>query len=306
MDLDTRCASYHVGTGGTGTSDELVEFGRPGSGRVAGRYIRVARVRRAMTDTRKIAITGAAGNVGRVLRSGFDDHEVTALTHREHDDVESVVVDITDRGAFADALEGQDVLIHLAGNPSPEAEWDEVVEPNIEGTYNAYEAALANGLDRVVFASTNHVLNMYNRDDPAETEAMTTGYARTVDPDDPPRPDSYYGISKVAGEATGSYYADRHGVEVVNARIGWLLDRDELAETQDADEGSARFARAMWLSPRDCLAAMEAAATADLPENPLTVHVTSANGDRYMALTHTLRTIGYRPRDDADEALDRL
>lgn len=54
---------------------------------------------------------------------------------------------------------------------------------------------------------------------------MTDGF-RTVDPDDPPNSDSYYGISKVTGEAIGAYYANRHDLEVVNVRIGWLMDED--------------------------------------------------------------------------------
>ena len=70
-------------------------------------------------------------------------------------------------------MEGHDILIHLAANPSQSAEWDSVVGPNIEGTYNAYEAAVRNDLDRVVFASTNHVVNMHAVDDPDDPDVDT-------------------------------------------------------------------------------------------------------------------------------------
>lgn len=255
----------------------------------------------------RIAITGAAGNVGRVLLEGFDDHDVTPLTFQEVDDMDSVVCDITDRDAFTDALAGQDVLIHLAGNSSPYADWDDLWEPNINGTYNAYHAAVENDLDRVVFASSNHAVNMDDIDVPSEPETMTPD-APTVHHDTPPRPDSYYGVTKVACEALGNYYAKSRGIETVNVRIGWLMTPDQLEDTQDDPDSSypedaMRFARAMWLSHRDCRHIMQRAATAEVPETPLTVHAVSRNDDRYLSLTHTQRVLGYRPRDNSAEVL---
>ncbi|WP_137283429.1 NAD-dependent epimerase/dehydratase family protein [Halorussus salinisoli] len=256
-----------------------------------------------------VAITGAAGNVGRQALLALCGHEVTPITHHEHDELEGPTLDVTDRDAFADALVGQDVLVHLAGNPSPDAEWEGVFEPNVGGTYNAYEAARANGVDRVVFASSNHAVQMHNVADPAEPESMRED-AETVRPDDPTRPDSYYGVSKVAAEAIGDFYADCHGIEVVNLRIGWLMDEDELRETQDdaggdgTGEARARFARAMWLSPGDCREAIESAVEADLPESSVTAHAVSRNDDRYLSLTETTRKLGYRPRDDSAEVLE--
>lgn len=256
----------------------------------------------------RIAITGAAGNVGRVLLDGFDDHDVTPLTFEEEADLDSIVCDITDREAFVDALDGQDVLIHLAGNPSPYAEWDDVKEPNIDGVYNAYHAAIENDLDRVVFASSNHAVNMDDTSDTAEPETMAAD-APTVYPATAGRPDSYYGVSKVAGEALGDYFSKRHDIEAVSLRIGWLMNRDQLEDSQDtADsdypEDAARFGRAMWLSHRDCRNAFECAATAEIPDEPVVVHGISRNDDRYLSLTETQRTIGYQPRDNASEALD--
>ncbi|HET7323782.1 MAG TPA: NAD(P)-dependent oxidoreductase [Halococcus sp.] len=256
-----------------------------------------------------IAITGAEGNVGRVLASGFSDHEVTPITYREQEDMDSIVCDVTDREAFANALSGQDVLVHLAGNASPYADWDDLKEPNLDGVYNAYEAAVENDLSRVVFASSNHAVNMSDITVSNEPETMRED-APAVYPATVPRPDSYYGITKVAGEAFGSYYAKSHDIESVNVRIGWLMTRDELEGTQENPnsqypEDAARFARAMWLSPRDCRHVMQRAATAEISENPLTVHAVSRNDERYLSLTHTQRTLGYRPRDNSTEALEK-
>ncbi|MFC4549937.1 MULTISPECIES: NAD-dependent epimerase/dehydratase family protein [Halorussus] len=252
----------------------------------------------------RVAVTGAAGNVGRQVLAALEgDHEVTPVTHREREELPGPTLDVTDRETFSDALEGQDVLVHLAGNPSPDADWEGVFETNIGGTYNAYEVARERGLDRVVFASSNHAVQLHNVADPAEPESLRED-ARTVSPDDPTKPDSYYGVSKVAGEALGQLYAERHDIEAVNLRIGWLMDEDELRETQDGDEARARFARAMWLSPRDCREVVRRCVEADLPDSSVVAHGISRNDDRYMSLTETMRAVGYRPRDDSAEVLE--
>jgi L-arabinose 1-dehydrogenase [NAD(P)+] len=247
----------------------------------------------------KVAITGAGGTVGREAVEALSEHEVTPVTHNE-----SEVADVTDLDRVVEVLSGRDAVVHLAANPSPEADWDEVREVNVDGAYNVYEAAVENELDRVVFASTNHVSHMYNAASPEEPESLVEN-PDVIDPDDPPRPDSYYGVSKVAGEALGSYYADRHGLEVVNLRIGWLMDESDLEGTQDGPEEHARFARAMWLSERDCRNAIRGATTTPFPEGPVTANVVSANDDRYLSLTGAIRGIGYRPRDNSAEVLSR-
>ncbi|WP_266075544.1 NAD-dependent epimerase/dehydratase family protein [Haladaptatus caseinilyticus] len=252
----------------------------------------------------RIAVTGAAGNVGRETLAALEEYDVTPITHSEHDDLDSEVCDVTEADALSEILAGHDVVVHLAANPSPEAGWRSTVDVNIEGTRNVFEAAREHDIDRVVFASSNHAVGMYNADDPSETETMVTGRAHPVYPDDPPRPDSYYGVSKVTGEALGTYFADRHGIEVVNLRIGWLISEDELRDTQTESDEHARFSRAMWLSPRDCRNVMYAAATALLPEPTVTAHATSRNDDRFLSLLETERTLGYRPRDNASEVLD--
>lgn len=252
-----------------------------------------------------VAITGAAGNVGRVVQDAFDDP--TLFTHGEEPDMESTPLDVTDRERFVETLDGADVLVHLAGESSPYAAWDDVRTLNVDGTYNAYHAAVENDLDRVVYASSNHAVNGGGLVDPSDPETMRAD-AEVIDHDDRPLPDSFYGVSKVASEALGDYFALREGLEVVNLRIGWLMSESDLVETvRDPDgdhpEAATRFARAMWLSERDCRAVVRAAATSDLPENPLVAHGISNNADRLLSLTHTLRSLGYRPADDAAEVL---
>lgn len=258
----------------------------------------------------RIAVTGASGNVGREVIEAFDDtpHELTLLTRTEQDDMDSIPVDVTNRDAFVDALSDEDVLIHLAANPSPYAEWDDLTPVNIQGTYNAYTAAIENGLDRVVYASSNHAINGRETVAPDEPETMYED-APALQHDAPPHPDSWYGVTKVSSEAIGNRFAYQHDIETVNLRIGWLMSRDELRDSQenpetDYPEANARFARAMWLSKPDCHRALRAASLSELKENPVAVHAISRNDDRCLSLTHTLQSIDYKPRDNSAEVLD--
>ncbi len=61
-----------------------------------------------------------------------------------------------------------------------------------------------------MFASSNHAIGFRKR-------------TERIDADDPVRPDSLYGVSKVFGEAMSRFYFDRYGIESVCLRIGSSL-----------------------------------------------------------------------------------
>ncbi|WP_372480922.1 NAD-dependent epimerase/dehydratase family protein (plasmid) [Halomicrobium sp. HM KBTZ05] len=252
----------------------------------------------------QIAITGGAGRVGRVVAEAFDAAERTLLTHGEHDDLDGELLDATDRAAFEEAITGSDVLVHLAWSPADRDAWDEGDEANVRMADNALAAALACDLDRVVVASSAHAFGMYNRDDPTEFEATVERPSTTIRPETPPRPDSYYGVAKVAIEGLCRFYADRYDLAVVVVRVGWLMDETELRATADDAEARHRFARAMWLSPRDCRALFRAAAEHSIERSPVVAHGISRNADRTLSLTETMQRLDYRPRDDAAAVLD--
>ena len=164
----------------------------------------------------------------------------------------------------------------MAGDPSPRASWESVRERNIVGTYNVFEAARQAGVRKIVFASTNHVMGMYDRDQQWPIYAAQ-----------PVRPDSLYGVSKAFGEALGRHYADQCGLSVICLRIGWFLPqpRDEIS-------------RWMWLSPRDCAQVTWRAIESDLGFGVF--YAISANGGRHWDITDTIEKLGYRPDDDAE------
>jgi L-arabinose 1-dehydrogenase [NAD(P)+] len=249
-----------------------------------------------------VTVTGAGGSIGREALDALEDHEVRPLTHSPTEGIDDTTIELADIETLHAPFRGADVVVHLAGDPSPSADWDSVLTANIHGTHNVFEAAARAGVERVVFASTNHVVQSYNaRGVEGNDKYALVDRPRAIEGGESPRPDSYYGVSKVAGEALGSYYADRHGMDVVNLRIGWTLDRAALRERAEGEMGA--YAMAQWLSWRDCRDGLSSAVEAELPHSPLTVNLVSRNTDRYLSIEETTLGIGYTPRDDSSDVV---
>ncbi|MCC7271440.1 MAG: NAD(P)-dependent oxidoreductase [Alphaproteobacteria bacterium] len=181
---------------------------------------------------RRVLMTGAAGGVAGMIRpllAGIypelvlsDLRAPAGLGATER----FVPADLTDAAAVEAAVAGIDGIIHLGGH-SVEGSWDTILQANIIGCYNLFEAARKAGVKRVVFASSNHAIGFYRR-------------RRRIGTDVTVRPDSRYGVSKAFGEALGALYADKHGMRVTCLRIGNVGDRP-----------LDRRRLSIWLSPRD-------------------------------------------------------
>jgi uronate dehydrogenase len=160
----------------------------------------------------RLLLTGAAGNLGRQLRGALAQWaDVVRLTDiapvddaASHEEVGAA--DLADRDAVMRLVDGVDAIVHLGGI-STDAPFDDLIEANIRGTYNLYEAARRYGVKRVVFASSNHAIGFH-----PVTEVLDADAAQ--------RPDSLYGVTKCFGESLSRYYFDRFGIETVCLRIG--------------------------------------------------------------------------------------
>lgn len=221
-----------------------------------------------------IALTGAAGTVGRYLRRELADLGTLRLLDVRPDTPEFELVDVRDVETTTEAFEGCDVVVHLAGLPS-EASFDEQITMNIRTSAAVFEAARLAGVPRVVWASSAHV----------------TGYLLTSEmagPDDVPRPDSFYGVAKVAGEALASLYADKYGLTTISVRLGHVIDRP--ATVSDL---------ACWLSPGDAGRLFRACITGPASGHTI-VYGCSDNPHRYFDLT-TAKQLGYVPQDNSEK-----
>jgi uronate dehydrogenase len=233
----------------------------------------------------RVLVTGAAGRIGGFLRPPLARPgrtlrllDVVAPTDPAPGE-EVDTASVADLDALTAGCADVDAVVHLGGH-SGEAPWDDILTANIHGTYVVFEAARRAGVRRVVFASSNHAAGFHPGVDPV--------------PDDlAPRPDTYYGVSKVTGEALGSLYHDRYGLDVVCLRIGMCRERP-------ADERGL----AIWLSPDDCARLVEAALTCPTPGFRIVWGV-SANTRRRWALAGA-HALGYRPRDNAEVFADEV
>jgi uronate dehydrogenase len=181
---------------------------------------------------KRILMTGAAGGVARMIRpllTGVypnlvlsDLKEPANLAPNES----FIPADLTRIDQVQRACEGIDGIIHLGGC-STEGSWEAILQANIIGCYHLFEAARRQGVQRVVFASSNHAIGFYPR-------------VQRIGVDVVARPDTRYGVSKVFGEALGALYADKYGLRVLCLRIGNVGERPvDLRRL------------AIWLKPED-------------------------------------------------------
>ncbi len=161
--------------------------------------------------SRRVLVTGGSGNVAGQLLPALHERYAVRLLDRDHPDGPSDVVvgELTDPAVLDRALDGVDAVVHLAGNPDPDARWQELRDPNVEGFVTLLAAALRHGVRRVVFASSVHAMGAYegSRQWP-------------IDPEWPPAPCCAYGATKAFDEALARAYAYQTPVSLVGLRMG--------------------------------------------------------------------------------------
>lgn len=224
-----------------------------------------------------VLLTGASGIVGRMIRPRLAalGWELHCLDRSPGDDPEVMAIDVLDADALDAATVGCGAVVHLAGIPG-EAPLADILEANVRGTQAVLDAALSRGIRRVVLASSNHAVGFWERSDEGPLEV-----------DVRPRPDTFYGVAKVAAEALGQLYADRFGLEVVSLRIGTCRE-----------EPRNRRELATWLSPGDAARLMDASLRGPVRGHVIAYGI-SANTRAWWDLS-TARELGYEPQDDAE------
>jgi uronate dehydrogenase len=242
-----------------------------------------------MTDQQpqlgRVLLTGAAGGLGQVLRQRL---KAFARTLRVSDreplapavaGEEVVQCDLADRQAVHALVAGVDAIAHFGGI-SVEGPFDPILQSNIVGVFNIYEAARKHGVKRVVFASSNHVVGFRRQDE-------------RIDADDPVRPDGLYGLSKAFGENLSRFYFDRYGIETACLRIG-----SSFPKVRD------RRMLATFLSYDDLVELVRCSLFA-----PKVGHtIVFGNSDNSASWWDNSKAahLGFRPRDSADAQRERV
>jgi uronate dehydrogenase len=227
----------------------------------------------------RLLLTGAAGGLGQALRPRLKanckilrsaDRVAFGLAGEQE---ELVLADLADAGAVMGMMQGVDAVVHLGG-VSTEAAFEPILQGNILGVFNLYEAARKQGVKRIVFASSNHVTGFYKQ-------------SETINASHPPRPDSLYGVSKAFGEDLSRFYFDRYGIETACVRIG-----SSFPEPKD------RRMLATWLSFDDLHRLITACLTTPVLGHSI-IFGMSNNAVTWWDNAQA-NHIGYKPQDSSD------
>lgn len=250
--------------------------------------------------TKRVMITGAAGNLGSKLRAHLADrYELRLLDRHDGGDSAIATADLSEwDDAWVRHFDGVDAVVHLAANPNPNPPWHELLESNMDTVVNTFLAAAQYGVPRVVYASSNHAMGQYK--DLPEPPRLTT--------DVPPRPGTRwerngerrnttpYGAMKLMGERIGKCFADAHNMSVIAVRIGWVRRGENRAA--DISPELNDWLRLMWLSNRDFCQLMERCINADMETNFAVINGMSNNTGMRWDLAYARQLVGYEPQDD--------
>jgi len=229
---------------------------------------------------KKLVLTGAAGSLGSRLRAPLKkmcdelvSTDIVADIGTLQDGETYVQADLSSLDAMQKVIDGADMVIHF-GAIADEAAWDDILQSNIIGAYNVWEAAYRCGVKRVVYASSVHAVGMHKKTD-------------TIGLDAPHRPDTYYGLAKCFSEDLASLYWDKRGIESVCLRI-----------FSCAPATNARSI-GTWLSYDDLIHLVER--SVDSPVVGFSIVYGISNNDRAVVDNAKAGHLGYRPKDNAED-----
>lgn len=242
-------------------------------------------------------ILGAGGVVGSVLWEGLAaGHSLRGVDRRRDRKRGIERADVRRLRPNASVFEGVDAVVDLAARPSVDLPWGDT-HRDMWGRVNVLEAAQHHGVQRYVFASSNHVTGMYELDQPyaaivaGEYEGIDPGSIPLIGPDWPIRPDSAYGVGKAFTEAAARFYADRHGLSCICLRIGTVRAEDRPSTTRQF---------ATLLSHGDLVRLVEASLAAPPDVRFGVYYGVSANTWRFWDLANAREEIGFEPTDNAE------
>lgn len=230
------------------------------------------------TASRTVLLTGAAGRVAGRLLPGLQDYDLRLLDRSVPSapaGAEVVEGELTDRDLLARAVTGVDTVVHLAGDPRPDATWDDLRGPNVDGFAALLGAAREQGVRRVVYASSVHAMGRY--------EALGRV---PIDPAWAPAPCCPYGATKAFDEAVAGVFSHRWGLSTIGLRLGATVP-----------EPAQRSQLRGWLGPADLRQLVVRAVETTTPTG-VYPGVSGAPGSHWD-LTSAARDLDYHPRLDS-------
>ncbi len=226
----------------------------------------------------RILVTGSSGAIGRpvcdelVLRGDF----VRGFDRTQADGPQELMLaDIESKPALLQAMANIDVVLHLAANPH-DSPFPELIGPNVLGLYNVLSAAQEAGVQRVVLASSVQTVGTRN-------ERRYTAEHRS--------PVNHYAVTKLLAEELGAFYAQRYKMDIIAARIGWMVR--SAREAKRMEELKAFY---IYVSRKDIADFFYAAAHQEFSGFAV-LWAIGAGGRERFDLEPARRLLGFDPQD---------
>ena len=263
---------------------------------------------------KKVLITGVYGLIGNVvykeLMQNPDAYDVYGLTRRRvssdripQDETAMLPEDhfhlanLNDYEGVQRAVEGMDVVVHMAADPSGSRGFDSILQSNLIGAYHIFEACRLQGVKRVIFASSIQVSFGYYDTEPYKSLRQ----ARFIEVEEPipqvtadmvTRPMNLYASSKVWGEGLAHTYAHRFGMSCICLRIGWVVAEDR---------PPMPYAITEWCSKRDIAQLVRLCVEAPDSLKFDTFYGLSHNRYGWVDIEHARKVLGFEPEDSAED-----
>jgi nucleoside-diphosphate-sugar epimerase len=246
---------------------------------------------------RTVLVTGMSGLIGSALRRHLEGkYELSALNRQPIPGVKCHQADIADLAAIAPAFDGINTVVHLAARTGSSDVFEEILQANVVGTYNVFEAARRAGVGRVIYASSGATVSAWERDPPWSALVAgrydEAGAWKKMTHETPTRPSGLYGASKIWGEAIARHYADAHGLSAICVRIGRVKKEDRPLSMRDYT---------VWCSQRDVVRMIERCIAAPPTLRFDVFFAVSDNRWGYRDLEHARAVLGFEPRDRAED-----
>lgn len=237
---------------------------------------------------KKVLLLGFTGRIGPGFLKEYEknykkDYEIILGFHHKKPEkkYKSKKIDLSNISNLKKAMKGISVVINFSAESNPEAPFEKIINPNIIGAYNVFEAARQSKCKRIIFASSVHAIKGYKK-------------RENVKHDDIPKPDNLYGTSKVFGESLCYVFSEKHNLSCLAIRIGAYVP-DNLKEKICLERKNFDYV----ISQRDLAQLIHKCITANKEVKYGILSGSSNNKRKYMDLEFSKKLVGYKPKDDA-------
>ncbi|AVM25088.1 NAD-dependent epimerase/dehydratase family protein [Bacillus pumilus] len=244
---------------------------------------------------KKLTIIGGCGVIGRILTKALSSEYDITIIDQTSCAKEVVLADATNEQEVYEAIpRDTDVIIHLLNmdmthDVMNHEEFEKMSDIFWGSSYYMFRSAARLGIRKVIFASSNHVTDRYEK-------GGLSLLGRNITTNDVPATKNVYGILKFASEQLGRLFHDQTGMSVIHLRIGTVV-MDEMG----ALHKKARTKRTL-LSHKDLVGMTQAAIETTVPFG--TYYAVSENDEKPWSTENTKHELDYRPDVNTTEILE--